>query len=181
MHTESIAPSLNCQQIRLPSHLQSSPPICQCSLSQIDPLPISCHPYISGINKSISLHKVQRGINLASVAWISLFIILLTVPLFPYLPSPFLLLSYARIWNQEERMMSIRNWSGKQKPFASTVCAVVCWSACVCVYAVTHLPFTFPSHSPIMLAWTSLWHTGIISRHALTGSTPSLVCCCCCW
>ncbi len=50
---------------------------------------------------------------------------------------------------------------------------------CVCVCTVTHLPLTFFSHSPIMLAWTSLWHSGIISRHALTGSAPSPVCCCC--
>lgn len=51
---------------------------------------------------------------------------------------------------------------------------------CVCVcFTVTHLPLTFFSHSPITLAWTSLWHSGIISRHALTGSAPSPVCCCC--
>lgn len=58
---------------------------------QINPFPISCHPYISGIKKSISLHRVQRGINLASVAWIWLFIMLFTVPHFLSLPSPFLM------------------------------------------------------------------------------------------
>lgn len=58
---------------------------------QINPFPISCHPYISGIKKSISLHRVQRGINLASVAWIWLFIIVFTVPHFLSLPFPFLM------------------------------------------------------------------------------------------
>lgn len=49
----------------------------------------------------------------------------------------------------------------------------------LCVCTATHVPFTFFSHSPITPAWKSLWHCGIISRHALTGSTPSPVCCCC--
>lgn len=67
-----------------------------------------------------------------------------------------------------------------KKPCITCVC-LVCWTMCVfvCVCAVTHVPLTFFSHSPIMLAWTSLWHCGIISRHALTGSAPSPVCCCC--
>lgn len=110
----------------------------------------------------------------------NLILILSSSHSFPSSLPPFLL--YARIWSQEKRMMSIRNWSGKQKALHHLrellyVELYVCAYMCVC--PVTHLPLTFFSHSPITLAWTSLWHSGIISRHALTGSAPSPVCCCC--
>lgn len=70
-------------------------------------------------------------------------------------------------------MMSIRNWSGKTEKSCITFCV---WSR---VCALTLSLITSFSHSPITLAWTSLWHRGKISRHALTTSAPSPVCCCC--
>lgn len=52
---KSLAPSLSCQQIHLPSHLQLFLSNLS-ALSKISLLHISSQPYISGINKSISLH-----------------------------------------------------------------------------------------------------------------------------
>lgn len=142
---------------------------------QINPFPISCHLYISGIKKSISLHRVQRGINLTSVAWIWLFIMLFTVPLFPCLPSS--LCQDLKPRGEDDVYKELERWA---KTLASPVffCMLNWKCVCVCVF-VTHVPLTFLSHSPITLAWTSLWHSGIISRHVLTGSAPSSVCCCC--
>lgn len=145
------SPSLSCRQICLPSQLESSnlP-----GLFHINPSPFSSPLTLVALRNQS--HYTLEGHTFS-----------LKMFLCPQL-TPFSFLLCARIWSQEETMTSIRNWNGKEKCLASPVSGAV------------YVPLvTLASHLPITLVCTSLWHYGIISRHAMTGRTPLPLCCCC--
>lgn len=157
MHTDSH--SLYCSLPKLSADMSSlTLAVLSSNLSAL----FQINPCLSTVTLTLVVLTNQSHytgyINLASVPWISLFMLLFTVPLFPCLPSPF----YARIWSQEERMMSIKNWSGKQKALHHLcVLLYIKLYVCVCVFhchsSAPHILLTLTNHTGLNITLTQ-WH-----------------------